>query len=62
MYSGDSHMVGRKMILFSIMFYGIIEILANNTLGGGPRSKKSENRGCIAQKFYNYKCCNQWRS
>ena len=42
---GRGPQVGRKTILFSIMFYGIIEILAKNTLEGGPRPKKSENRG-----------------
>ena len=36
-------MVGRKSILFSIMFYGIIKILGKNTLEGGSRPKKSEN-------------------
>ncbi len=36
--------VGRKMILFSIKFFGIIEILAKNSFEGGPRTKMSENR------------------
>ncbi len=42
-------MVDRKVILFSIMFYGIIEILAKNSLEGGPRTKMSENRGTKLQ-------------
>ena len=51
---GSRPILGRKTILFNIMFNGIIEILAKNPIQGGSRPKKFRNHCIRAIKLLNY--------